>query len=354
MEQLRLQAQAVEDQRALLSPPAVQREREPSMDSHRASASSHHSPDSSTSAPGGEGEESSSSGAQPIGIPSSSHPRKSHDRSQSGGSLRSLVGSRPGTPKGPSEGFGPGSLPRNEGGFSSSGASSGQMAGSPPTAGDKEKGRENFFSALRSKEGWDAARKEAPKKLNALISRMREGATSERGGSSGLMPSGNASSGGSGGTSPSGGITPLPNDGAVTPHSGAMLGGGPGTLRSAQNIALKSVKAKREAGEADTAYRKAVFDLETLRIRREKTMAAAEASVLECQRELALTAQAIWLQAERVAIVCNGAAVSLHEHAESVVVKCIDNLDTELANSLGRLPSTRSEDLDERPVPYVN
>jgi len=50
---------------------------------------------------------------------------------------------------------------------------------------------------------------------------------------------------------------------------------------------------------ADKAYRKVIFDLETLRLRREKTLQAARVSVLECRRELGQTTRAVWLQNER-------------------------------------------------------
>lgn len=103
---------------------------------------------------------------------------------------------------------------------------------------------------------------------------------------------------------------------------------------------------------ADKAYRKVIFDLETLRLRREKTLQAARVSVLECRRELGQTTRAVWLQNERSRVVLASSSLSLHDHAESVVEHTTDSLEGEIAKLEARLP--RLDTLDEGPVPYIN
>ena len=53
---------------------------------------------------------------------------------------------------------------------------------------------------------------------------------------------------------------------------------------------MKLVKAKREAEAADSAYRKGVFHLETLRLQRERTSRSAVTSVLDCVAEMSVSA----------------------------------------------------------------
>lgn len=174
MELVKAQQQAIEDQRTLLSPP----NREASLDG-RSNSSSHHSPESSASG-----------SAEPIEIANSSTSTSPQLK--------------------------PETLDTS--------------AGSP---GDK---KHFLIDALRSKEGWEAARKEAPRKFNALINRMREGGV------------GSSTSNNAGG----GGDSTADSDYS----SGALgLGQGPGSLRSSQNIALKQTKAKREVEEAEKIYR---------------------------------------------------------------------------------------------------
>jgi len=129
------------------------------------------------------------------------------------------------------------------------------------------------------------------------------------------------------------------------------LGQGPGSLRSSQNVALKHTKAKREADDADKLYRRAVFDLETLRIRREKTFTAAVASCVECRTELAKKIQTVWISAERSSMVVASSIVSLHEHGERIAEKSLQNLDAEISSFEARLPPI--DELEE-PVKYVN
>lgn len=200
-----------------------------------------------------------------------------------------------------------------------------QLATSPPTSGEK---KGHFLDALRSKENWEAARKEAPKKLNALLSRMREGGNEKN--SDGTLLS----------TSPQ-------SDSSSNP-----LSSGIGSVNKSHNIALKSVKAKRESEEADQAYRKAVFDLETLRLRRQKTVSAAIASVVDARRELYLTCQAVWLQAERSKQIFAKDQLATSEQASHVIQSSLDNMDEELKRVETRIPSLA--ELNEDRIPYVN
>ncbi|KAN0063053.1 hypothetical protein ACQY0O_004216 [Thecaphora frezii] len=218
-------------------------------------------------------------------------------------------------------------------------------AGASLPSPNSERSRPNFFEAFKSREGWEAARKEAPKKIGALISRMREGREA------GPVAGG---AGGQGSSYPEGsGNNTIVGLGATvgdTLRNG--LGGGPGSMRANQSIALKHFKAKREAEELDKSYRKAVFDLETSRLRRAKTIKAAATSVIECRNELAHTAQAVWMQSERSLIVLNSQSLSLHEHGVKLVQQALVDLDRELAELEQNLPNTK--DLNEQRLNYVN
>lgn len=187
MEQLRLQAQAVEDQRTLLAAPL----RTPGSD--RSNEDLHEFNYGSSPPSDSSGGLLRSPPRRTRSIRDRSHRRKS------------------------STGSGGGALSDREGDGS---------AGEGLTTSDKSK--PNFLDVLRSKDGWDQARKEAPKKINAFIARVREGAA-ERGVG---VPS---SSGDSYAASALGG------DGG--------LGGGSGSMKNAQHMALKSVRIKREADE---------------------------------------------------------------------------------------------------------
>ncbi len=289
-------------------------------------------------------------------------------------------------------------------------------------------GAGGFFESLRHKEGWDAARKEAkeaPKKINAFLSRMRE----ERGGLSlglGGSGSGNGSSSGGGNNSNGNSLASTPGlagtpggaagaggaavysngaplaerelyppmhgfghqhsgsfgaetGGSSAGHSGGGSSGGgggggggvfsgssvghhlhphrelsvgKGAANAAQQLSVKFIKAKRESEELDRAYRKAIFDVETLRIRRDKTVQAAIQSCIECKRELAYTAQASWLQAERAGLLWSGTTSSLKTHAEEVALHSTASLDLEIARFESSLP--HPDDLTEDKATYVN
>lgn len=198
-----------------------------------------------------------------------------------------------------------------------------------------------FFESLKSKEGWENARKEAAKRTNALITKMREGGTHE---------SADRSIYDVGGASPS--------------LSGGDASGLQATssLRHkhthfAQSMAVKLSKAKREASEADKAYRRAIFDLETLALRRDKTIAAARASVLQSRRELFDICSQAWLTLVHSMQGRSNAESSLAHQAEQIVLNLRgrEHLDDELAIIDARMPSLNtSPTSNDGPVRYVN
>ncbi|PWN44996.1 RhoGAP-domain-containing protein [Ceraceosorus guamensis] len=304
VEQIRLQQQAVEDQKMLLASSGMSRD---------FSASS--------TQPGSEGYEDLAYGSSPPTSDGSGAAMRSSPRR-----TKSTKDKARGHARLPSSGSGAVSdreehLSSTEEAAIRAAAGAGGVGFSPPS----NTGKPNFLDALRTKEGWEAARKEAPKKFGAFISRMREGAERGVGGSPEIG-------------SPAGGAE--------------GLGGASGTIKSAQNMALKNVKAKREAEEADKIYRKAIFDLETLRLRREKTVAAATRSAIECRKELYNTSQIVWLQSERAGLTLHSTAVNLHHLAEDIVAHANDHLDQEITRFEQRLPGL--DLLDEGPIAYHN
>lgn len=208
LEQVRLHQQAIEDQKALLSQSNLQR-----TPSRQESSGEAFSPTSS--APSEPDEERNQSEPETaVTSPRRSSSLRAKRKTRRGGSDGSdLSGSRQ---QAASESASP-----RLGGEASLGAS-------PPShaSGDR---KGHFLDALRSREHWEAARKEAPKKINALISRMREGGSSDK--------------------SDAGVYAASPDSGSGATSLGMSLGAGPGSLRSNQNMALRHVKAKRESEE---------------------------------------------------------------------------------------------------------
>lgn len=304
MEQIRLQQQAIEDQKTLLSQSNLQRN-----PSNTGSSNEPFSPTSSEAEEDrmrSEPETAATSPKRSLSLRCKRHSDKIRSEESNGSHSHPHSGSESHSPPLGGEG---------------------SLATSPTSAGER---RGHFLDALRSRENWEAARKEAPKKFNAFLNRMRDGTGSEKGELNTFAGSAEHAN-------------------STSPPGGASLGGGPGSMRSNQNIALKNVKAKREAEEADKIYRKVVFDLETLRLRREKTVSAARTSVLDARQELYHTCQAIWIQAERSLQILADAQISNSAQAEKVIEGSLDNLGNEIETLQTRLPAV----LEER-VPYVN
>lgn len=192
-------------------------------------------------------------------------------------------------------------------------------------------GRPHFLDGLRKKEAWDGA----PKRLNALFTRMLD-VSSEKGADPSVP-------------------APAATDG-ISPST--SLGAAPEVLpatsqKSQQILAVKQAKAKRDVDEADRAYRKAIFDLETLRIRLNKTLAAANTSLLEWRKELAVTMHRACLQQVRDTMSIRTSIESVHKQDEQLALHMLDHLDAEQRMCEDWLPSTRSLVQEER-MQYVN
>lgn len=324
VEHLQLQAQAVEEQRILLSTKTTDRDNP---------SSAHARPPSTSDVDSAAGTSPPSTFTVVGGGSSGLMRRKSslrHSRRHSNASSKSLGTSNRGA-ESSDERSTLGSPPTTEAHLPPTSAA---PSTSPPT--NQEKAKPNFFGVFKSREGWDTARKEAPKKIGALITRMREGTQVS------------ASGHGAPGLSDGGNSTPSMSETLL----GTFGSGDKNPYRATQTIAAKQARAKREVEEADKAYRKAIFDLETLRLRRLRTLKAAAASVIACRAELAHTAQAVWLQSERSLIVLHNKGSGLHHHSEELIHTALDDLDQELQSMEDSLPGVRT--LEEKRVSYVN
>ncbi|CAO1625261.1 unnamed protein product [Parajaminaea phylloscopi] len=216
------------------------------------------------------------------------------------------------------------------------------MATSPPNDGAamSKKTPAAFFEAIKSRENWDHARREAAKKTNALISKMRDGAAPHNGAA---YPQQTPSS-------------PLLGaaDTAGLQHSTSMSHK---HAQFAQSMAIKLSKAKREAADADKAYRKAVFDVETLSLRREKTLTAARSSVLDCRRQLFHLCSDSWRALLRSAHAVASSQVGLARDTEQLLASLREshNLEHELSVVDARLPFLdKTIGSQDGPVTYVN
>lgn len=205
------------------------------------------------------------------------------------------------------------------------------------TTSTQAPGRTHFLDQLRKKEGWDAA----PKRLNALFTRMLD-VTSEK-------PL--AEAGAQVAATPS---TDTTSSGAALAGPAMEAGLPPGTTqKSHQLLAVKQAKSKREVEEADRAYRKAIFDLETLRIRLNKTLGAAVSSLLEWRRELSVTMQRACLQHVRDSMALHTSMQASHQQDEQMAEHMLDHLDAEQQMCEDWMPNTRSL-IQEQRVQYVN
>ncbi|CAD6891026.1 unnamed protein product [Tilletia laevis] len=306
LEQLRGQQQAIDDQRTLLlssSSPQV-----PTMATLRDTSQGQGQGQAANTS---DGEEMPAGAATAMSLSNSHQSAPDHQAYSSSGSTSDLLG-------------GGGALNRSDMNLSNSPTS-------PPLG--SEKAKLTFREALRTKEGREAAIKDAPKKFQGFINRMRDGG-SDKLGSPGAHNRDSTDS------------NPLGSSVDVG------LVRGPSAAKSIQNIALRVVQVKKESEDADRAYRKAVFDLETLRIRRNKTLAAAVTSVVECRRELNRTAQVVLLQAERAALSTAHASVSVHDRTEGIVENAVDSMAIEAVELESGLTAVMQD--DEESIPYMN
>lgn len=205
---------------------------------------------------------------------------------------------------------------------------------SPSGAAGSSQPRSNFLDGLRKKDAWDGA----PKRLNALFTRMLDVST-ER--SVGDAPALNAPAPVH--DAPAAAVPAAVPD--AVPHATSQ--------KSQQVLAVKQAKAKRDVDEADKAYRKAIFDLETLRIRLNKTLAAAATSILEWRKELAAVMHRACVKQVRDAMAIRASIDSVHKQDEQIALHMLDRLDAEQRMCEDWLPSTRSL-VPEQRVQYVN
>ncbi|CAO1635151.1 unnamed protein product [Sympodiomycopsis kandeliae] len=235
-------------------------------------------------------------------------------------------------------------------------SSAAQLATSPPDSSSNKKNAGAFFDAFRSKETWEHARKEAAKRTNAILSKMKEGGTGPGIGGSPFLGSGPALDRDINSSAKSRAID---GNGFSSGSSGGLEHSASLSAKHTQfvqSLAIKISKAKRESQDADKAYRRAIFDVETLSLRREKTLAAARTSVLDCRRELHLTSSESWLALNRNWQVLASAELSLARHCEEVLLGlgADGRMESELAILDRRLPVLGGSGLDDEPVPYVN
>ncbi|WFC98218.1 hypothetical protein MYAM1_000943 [Malassezia yamatoensis] len=195
--------------------------------------------------------------------------------------------------------------------------------------------RTNFLDGLRKKEAWDGA----PKRLNALFTRMLDVSGEKN------LP---AEPSLLGAAAP---VTDGPTSGS-SPVSSEPVGPAI-SQKSQQVLAVKQAKAKRDVDEADKAYRKAIFDLETLRIRLTKTLAAAVTSILEWRKELAITMHKACLQQVHDSYTVRNSIETVHKQDEQIATRMLDRIDAEQRMCEDWLPSTRSL-IQEQRVQYVN
>ena len=200
------------------------------------------------------------------------------------------------------------------------------------TAPDLSTGNRSFLESLRKRDAWD----QAPKRLNALFSRMLD--VSDR---SPIMEASTLPSNASNGT-----MTPpkMPSPSAEQANV---------SNKALQTLAIKQAKARREMNEADQAYRKAIFDLETLRIRRNKALDAAVKSLLEWRRELSITMQKVTLEHVRRTMAMRSTIDSVHQQDEQLALQMLDNFEDEQKVCEKWMPNTRTLIHNER-VKYVN
>ncbi|PWN18413.1 RhoGAP-domain-containing protein [Microstroma glucosiphilum] len=361
LDQLKAQQVAIDEQRSLLlSPPSAQQQLSHAhyVDASRDTTDSHGKKESTRI-----GEE----GAAYV-PPSSASRIQLSQRRFSGSKLRSY--SRP-TSSGSHNELHAGQAHRAssdqhpESSYSPQSSNDSHGAGGATAAAKKNAGA--FFEALRHRDTWDTARKDVAKKTNALITKMKEGPgsppASNSGSSAGVgwerEQGAVVASSSAGGTSGGlfSGVTAV---GANVGDLGANLLARSGSVTGkntqyVQNLAVRISKAKRESQEADKLYRRAIFDVETLALRRGKTLAAARTSVLACRRELSLVCHHAWLSLSRnwQNLATTESSLAMHFGESLLELGASDRLNDELLTLDSRLPILNNES-EDGPVPYVN
>lgn len=118
-----------------------------------------------------------------------------------------------------------------------------------------------------------------------------------------------------------------------------------------ENTALRAVRAKREAEEADRDYRKGVHWLETLRLRKTKILDNAYGSLKTFIHEYATTVKIVLEKYVDNLMATTVTQTQLSEHARAVIQKISPEKD--LASATNQLPRSL-ESLIPEPILYYN
>ncbi|KIO02466.1 hypothetical protein M404DRAFT_16145 [Pisolithus tinctorius Marx 270] len=118
-----------------------------------------------------------------------------------------------------------------------------------------------------------------------------------------------------------------------------------------ENSALRAVRAKREADEADKEYRKGVHWLETLRLRKTKILKSAYASLETFTHEYTSTVKIVLEKYVDNLMATTVTQTQLSEHARAVIQKISPEKDLALATN--QLPRSMAS-LIQKPILYYN
>ncbi|KAF8446335.1 hypothetical protein L210DRAFT_3610805 [Boletus edulis BED1] len=118
-----------------------------------------------------------------------------------------------------------------------------------------------------------------------------------------------------------------------------------------ENSALRAVRAKREADDADKEYRKGVYWLETLRLRRTKILEGAYTSLESFIRDYSGTVKSVLDKYTDNMTATTITQTQLSEHARSMVAKISPEKDVSLVTTL--IPRALAS-LIPKPICYYN
>ncbi|WVQ75466.1 hypothetical protein IAR50_005091 [Cryptococcus sp. DSM 104548] len=132
---------------------------------------------------------------------------------------------------------------------------------------------------------------------------------------------------------------------------GLQRRGTTGSSNSKAQLAMRGAKVKRDADEADKAYRTAVFHLESLRLRREKMRLSAVTHLEEFNDELSKTLKTAL---ELYMDIMHSTAVT-NAQATEVAQRAVQSIDADHDMRIFRIKLHASmQDMSRAPVPYEN
>lgn len=217
-------------------------------------------------------------------------------------------------------------------------------AGDIRDPGRKRSGSNAAQAQAQAKEVFNDIATQSKKQLNAFISRLGGDKDKDRSEKQDETSAINAGQSFSHGHSRSISEKPVAARDVHMPPGGGLSGQGK------PPSALKGVKLRREMEEADKAYRSAVFNLETLRLRREKIHTAAKGSLEQFNIELTETLRETLTSYVDCLAATSATNVQLSEHARQAV----ESIDVEKDLSLHRARNPRREAAHPAPVLYEN